>query len=110
MFWHVLFVLGGHELKIANKINESQNIAFLPKVKKIFKRNNTINKEDVLLFKNYVFVKSNENTINFQKYIQNEIQHMTGFIKLLKHDHQTESLYPHEKEFLMTFTNKDNVI
>ncbi|PKM90632.1 MAG: transcription antiterminator [Firmicutes bacterium HGW-Firmicutes-10] len=110
MYWHVLFVLGGHEEKIVNKINESDHEAFLPKVKKLFKRNSTINKEDVLLFKNYVFVKSNENTINFQKYIQNEIQHMTGFIKLLKHDTHTESLYPHEKEFLMKFTDEENVI
>lgn len=110
MYWHVLFVLGGYEQKITQKINESHHDAFLPKVTKIFKRKDELRKEDVLLFKNYIFVKSNHDTTEFQKYIQNEVQHLTGFIKLLKHDQQTESLYPHEKEFLMKFANKDHVI
>ena len=110
MFWHVLFVLGGHEEKITQQINESDHHAFLPKVTKIFKKKNELRKEDVLLFKNYIFVKSTDDTTEFQKYIQNEIQHLTGFIRLLKHDNQTESLYPHEKEFLMKFANKDHVI
>lgn len=111
MNWHVLFVLGGHEHKIKDKINESHHDAFIPKVTKLFKRKDELRKEDVPLFKNYVFVKSKSNTIEFQEYIQHEIQHMTGFIKLLKHDNEgTESLYPHEKEFLMKFANKDHVI
>jgi transcription termination/antitermination protein NusG len=110
MYWHVLFVRGGHELKIKEKINESDHDAFLPKVTKIFKSKSEMRKEDVLLFKNYVFVKSKHDTTEFQKFIQNEIQQLTGFIKLLKHDQETESLYPHEKEFLMKFANKDHVI
>lgn len=110
MYWHVLFVLGGYEHKITQKINESNHEAFLPKVTKIFKRKDGLRKEDVLLFNNYIFIKSHHDTTEFQKYIQNEVQHLTGFIKLLKHDQQTESLYPHEKEFLMKFANKDHVI
>lgn len=111
MYWHVLFVRGGHEQKIVNKINEAGHEAFLPKVTKLFKRKNEIKKEDFLLFKNYVFVKSELDTLNFQKYIQHEVKYMNGFIKLLKHDSEgTESLYPHEKEFLMKFANKDHVI
>ena len=110
MYWHVLFVRGGHEEKIASKINETANEAFIPKVTKLFKRKDEMRKEDVPLFKNYVFVKSEQNIREFQEYIQHEVQQMIGFIKLLKHDTQTESLYPHEKEFLMKFANKDHVI
>lgn len=111
MYWHVLFVRGGYEQKIMDKINDSDHEAFIPKVTKLFKRKNEIRKENFLLFKNYVFVKSELDTKNFQKYIQNEVQHMTGFIRLLKYDSDgTESLYPHEKEFLMKFANEDHVI
>ncbi|MDP3306603.1 MAG: antiterminator LoaP [Erysipelotrichaceae bacterium] len=111
MNWHILFVRGGQEEKILTKVNDANHEAFIPKVTKVFKRKNELRKEDVPLFKNYVFVKSQSNTREFQEYIQHEIQHMTGFIRLLKHDNEgTESLYPHEKEFLMKFANKDHVI
>ena len=114
-YWYVMFVLGGYEQTIANKINqlsEEVNIeAFLPKVQKAFRKKGQVKIEEHLLFKNYVFVQTDLDHIEFSSFLVVNIKSITGFIKLLKHDNEgTESLYPQEREFLERFTNKDKVI
>ena len=113
--WHVLFVLGGYEQTITDKINQlSEEVeveAFLPKVQKAFRKKGQVKVEEPLLFKNYVFVQTNLDYKEFSAFLVANIKSITGFIKLLKHDNEgTESLYPQEREFLERFTNKNKVI
>jgi len=120
-YWHVLFVRGGYEHKITAKINDFDSLekcedtkvieAFLPKVVKCYKRQKSIIKEEALLFKNYVFVRTDLDYQDFLIYLHKHIQSITGFIKLLKHDQVgTETLLPHERQFLEKFTNQDDLI
>lgn len=113
-YWYVLFVLSGYEEKIKDKINGSNDFeieAFIPKKIKHFKSKHQVIKKEEVLFKGYVFVKTDLSYKEFKVYLNQEIRSVTGFIKLLEHDKEgTESLYPQERRFLEQFTNKEHVI
>lgn len=114
-YWHVLFVLGGYEETIMTKINQQgENYpveAFLPKVEKMFRKKGQVSKIEYLLFKNYVFVKTDLEYKEFNLFLEMFVKSITGFIKLLKHDNEgTDSLYPEEREFIERFTNKNYTI
>ncbi len=110
--WHVLFVRGGKEELVKEQVNRYEAVnAFLPKVVKMYKRNGILNKEEKLLFQNYVFIQTTLEFNEFHQLLQSNIKPIQGFLKVLQHkDAQLETLYPHEKEFLMKFTNKDYVL
>ncbi len=110
--WHVLFVRGGKEELVKNQINKYQEInAFLPKVVKVYKRNNKVIKEEKLLFRNYVFIQTVLDYKKFHELLQINIKPIQGFLKVLQHkEAQLETLHPHEKEFLIKFTNEDFVL
>lgn len=114
IYWYVLFVLTGYEEKVKDKINE-YNIeeveAFIPKKTKHYKIKGQVIKKEEILFKGYVFVKSELSYKEFKIFLSKDIKYQSGFIKLLEHDREgTESLYPQERKFLEQFTNKKNII
>ncbi len=110
--WHVLFVKGGKEELVKEQINKFEGVhAFLPRVVKMFRRNGKLNKEEMLLFKNYVFIQTALDFTEFMALLQINIKPIQGFLKVLQHkDNQIETLYPHEKDFLIKFTNDDYVL
>ena len=113
-YWYVLFVLTGYEEKVKDKINE-YNIeeieAFIPKKTKHYKIKGQVIKKEEILFKGYIFVKTDLPYKEFKVFLSKDIKYLTGYIKLLEHDKEgTESLYPQERMFLERFTNKKHVI
>lgn len=113
--WHVLFVLGTYEEKIMNRINELSDkypvIAFVPKVERSFKKQKKITYDYEIVFKNYVFVQTDLNFVEFSIFVDSNLRKVEGFIKLLKHDSEgTESLYPQEKLMIQRFVDPEYVV
>ena len=110
--WQVVHVLGGYEEKIRDFLNKDpRNSAFIPKKKKIFRKKGKNSIEEMVLFPNYVFVRTVMSHFDFIKYIQLYLVGIEGFIKLLKHDTVgTDSLLPEEINFLKNFLNENFVV
>lgn len=111
-YWHVLHVLGGSEIKIRDFLcKDFRNTAFIPKKKKVFRKQGVNNIEESVLFPNYVFVKTTMDYFEFMKYIQTNLIGIDGFIKLLKHDKVgTDSLMADEIDFLKRFLNDEFLV
>lgn len=112
MMWHVIFVLGGFEEMIQDKLSSFDHIeAFIPKKVKLFKKKGQVIKDITFLFPNYVFVKSELDYKEFNHIAQTHLKPIRGFIKVLRHDKEgLEVLYPSEKQFLEQFTNSNHII
>jgi len=111
--WFVLYVKSGFEDEIAHKINEQEIVhAFVPRKIKIYKRQGKIIKVNDIVFKSYVFVETDMDYETFHLQVVNKIKVHTAFFKTLIHkvDKNIETLYPSEKEFLLSLMNKDHLI
>jgi transcriptional antiterminator NusG len=105
-------VLGGREEKIIVTINRNDIVnAFTPKKTKLLRQKGRVVKVNDILFPGYVFVETEVEHTDFIHYLNQHIRPVQGFIRLLEHDRiGTETLYPHERSFIETFTNRHRVI
>jgi transcription termination/antitermination protein NusG len=111
--WFVLYVKSGFEDEIAHKINEQDSVnAFVPRKIKLYKRQGKLIKVNDIVFKSYVFVETDMDYETFHLQVINKIKVHSAFFKTLLHkeDKNIETLYPTEKELLLSLMNKDRFI
>jgi transcriptional antiterminator NusG len=108
----VIQVLGGKEEKMITSINRSDKInAFIPKRTKLLRQKGQVLKIHEILFPGYVFVETDVAYNEFIQHLNLHIKPVLGFIRILEHDHVgTQSLYPHERSFIESFTNSEHII
>jgi transcriptional antiterminator NusG len=104
--------LGGKEEKIIATINRSDIVnAFSPKRVKMLRQKGQVLKIHEILFPGYVFVETDVDYNDFIQHLNQHIKPVQGFIRLLERDHiGTQSLYPHERSFIESFTNQQRII
>jgi len=112
MNWYVLFVMGGHELKIRDFINQhSQHQAFVPETIKFHRKQGMVTQVRQLMFPSYVLVTSEVDDMTFAIYVNEHLKGRQHFIKQLKHDRDaTGALYPQEIDLIERLTGTRRII
>lgn len=111
--WFVIYVKSGFEDEIAHKINEIEQVtAFVPRKIKLYKRQGKIIKVNDIVFKSYVFIETEMDYETFYLEVISKIKVHSAFFKTLLHkdDKNLETLYPSEKDLLLSLMNKDRFI
>lgn len=104
--------MAGKEEKIITTINRSDLVnAFTPKRAKLLRQKGQVLKIHEILFLGYVFVETDVAYKDFIQHLNQHIKPVQGFVRLLERDHTgTQSLYPHERSFIESFTNHQRII
>ncbi|MEG0411144.1 MAG: antiterminator LoaP [Erysipelotrichaceae bacterium] len=109
--WYVIQVRGGYEEKIVRQckllINpEVLEECFIPKYKKLIKKEGKWNEKEEILFKGYLFLISDQVNELFL-----ELKKIPDLTKMLgKVDREIYPIYDQEVEFLKTFGKQEHVV
>ena len=99
--WYIIFVLNKNMEKINEYLNKKGLNSFIPKRSVIFKRKQKRFIVNKAIFKNYIFVRSDMEQLEFIHLINSIRSEITGIIKVLTYDKDgTPSLKAEEREFL----------
>ena len=109
--WYVIQVFRGKEDFFVERLKGNEEfLAFVPKRVLILKRKDSIKKAYEPLFPGYVFIASDKDYISFNSFYYQSVKMIDGSIRILKHKEDVEALYPHEREMIERFINKDYII
>ena len=108
--WYVVQVFRGQEDNFIQRLNNEDYEVFTPKQIHLLKRRDRVIKAMKPLFPGYIFIATDKDYTSFRKYYQQSIAILDGCVKILKYKDEVEALYPHERQFIERFVNKDKVI
>ncbi|MEA5017705.1 MAG: transcription termination/antitermination NusG family protein [Erysipelotrichaceae bacterium] len=109
--WYIIFVLNKNMEKINEYLNKKGLNSFIPKRSVIFKRKQKRFIVNKALFRNYIFVRSSMEQLEFVHLINNLRSEITGIIKVLTYDKDgTPALKAEEREFLSRLFGDDLVV
>ena len=108
--WYVVQVYRGQEDNFIQRLNNEDYEVFTPKQTQLFKRRDRVIKTMIPLFPGYIFIATDKDYVSFRKYYQQSIYILDGCVKILKYKDEVEALYPHERQFIERFVNKDKII
>lgn len=85
--------------------------AFTPKQIRIWLRGGIKIRKSIPLFRGYVFIETNENSNEFQTYLNRYVKPLKGFIRLLRYeDKEIDTVLPHERVWIEKFCNDKYII
>ena len=108
--WYVVQVFRGQEDNFIQRLNNEDYEVFTPKQIHLLKRRDRVIKAMKPLFPGYIFIATDKDYTSFRKYYQQSIAIIDGCVKILKYKDEVEALYPHERQFIERFVNKDRII
>ena len=108
--WYIVQVFRGQEDNFIQRLNNENYEVFAPKQIQLLKRRDRVIRVLKPLFPGYIFIATDKDYISFRKYYQQSISIIEGCVKILKYKDEVEALYPHERQFIERFLNKDKVI